>query len=41
VIATHGFIKKRSKVPEKEIQKAKKIRAQYFLDKEKLKRKKK
>lgn len=33
VISTHGFIKKRSKVPDKEIQKASKIRAKYFEDK--------
>ena len=41
VVTTHGFIKKRSKVPESEIQKAKQIRKQYFEDKEKFKRKKK
>jgi len=41
VIATHGFIKKRSKVPEGEIQKARQLRAQYFNDKEILKKKKK
>ena len=41
VIATHGFIKKRSKVPDSEIQKAKQIRIKYFSDKEKLKNKKK
>ena len=41
VISTHGFIKKRSKVPENEIQKAKRQRIKYFEDKEKLKRKKK
>ena len=39
VISTHGFIKKRSKVPDSEIQKAKQIRAKYFADKEKLKKK--
>jgi len=33
VVATHGFIKKRSKVPESEIQKAKQIRVKYFSDK--------
>jgi len=41
VISTHGFIKKRSNVPENEIQKAKQLRAKYFEDKEKLKKKKK
>ena len=41
VVATHGFIKKRSKVPDTEIQKAKQIRLKYFEDKESLKRKKK
>jgi len=30
VIATHGIIKKKSKVDKKEIEKAKKIRSQYF-----------
>ncbi len=30
VIATHGFIKKRSEVPEKEIQKAKQLKDIYF-----------
>jgi phage-related protein len=33
VISTHGFIKKRSKVPESEIQKAVTIRANYFTEK--------
>ena len=33
VISTHGFIKKRSKVPDKEIQKAINIRMEYFEDK--------
>lgn len=33
VISTHGFIKKRSKVPDNEIQKAVHIRAKYFADK--------
>ena len=41
VVATHGLIKKRSKVPESEIQKAKQIRKKYFEDKEKSKWKKK
>ncbi len=39
VISTHGFIKKRSKVPDSEIQKAKQIRTKYFADKDKLKKK--
>jgi len=39
VVATHGFIKKRSKVPENEIQKAKQLRMKYFEDKEKSKMK--
>jgi Phage derived protein Gp49-like (DUF891) len=30
VISTHGFIKKQSKVPDKELEKAKKIRIKYF-----------
>lgn len=34
VISTHGFIKKRSKVPENEVQRAKQLRAKYFEDKE-------
>ncbi|MFN8348938.1 MAG: type II toxin-antitoxin system RelE/ParE family toxin [Spirosomataceae bacterium] len=33
VISTHGFIKKRSKVPDNEIQKAINSRANYFEDK--------
>ena len=33
VVSTHGFVKKRSKVPDKEIQKAIQIRAKYFEDK--------
>jgi len=33
VVCTHGFIKKRSKVPEQEIQKAIQIRSKYFEDK--------
>lgn len=33
VISTHGFIKKRSKVSENEIQKAVKIREKYLADK--------
>jgi phage-related protein len=39
VVATHGIIKKRSKVPESEILKAKQIRIKYFEDKEKSKMK--
>jgi phage-related protein len=41
VISTHGFIKKRSKMPDKEIQKVKQLMAKYFEDKEKLKTKNK
>jgi phage-related protein len=41
VISTHGFVKKRSKVPEGEIQKAKQLRTKYFEAKEMLNRKKK
>ena len=33
VISTHGFIKKKSKVPEKEISKAEKLRQEYFKNK--------
>ena len=33
VVSTHGFVKKRSKVPENEIFKAKKIRTAYFEEK--------
>lgn len=32
VVATHGFTKKTNKVPEKEIEKAERIRNQYFED---------
>jgi len=35
VISTHGFVKKKSKVPENEISRAKYLRAKYFIDKEK------
>ncbi len=35
VISTHGFIKKRSKVPDNEILKAKQLRTKYFDDKDK------
>ena len=38
VIATHGFIKKRSKVPDNEIQKAIQLRGIYFEEKLKTKR---
>jgi len=41
VISTHGFIKKTSKVPESEIQKAKQLRISYFEDKERFKQKNK
>ncbi len=34
VISTHGLVKKRSKVPDNEIQKAKQLRTKYFEDKE-------
>ncbi|SDH41702.1 Phage derived protein Gp49-like [Dyadobacter soli] len=34
VISTHGFIKKRSKVPDNEIQRAVNIRTKYFLAKQ-------
>jgi phage-related protein len=34
VISTHGFIKKQSKVPDKEIIKAKKLRLNYFQEKD-------
>ena len=37
VITTHGFIKKRSKVPSKEIEKAKNIMTNYFNEKHKKK----
>ncbi|MDP1624017.1 MAG: type II toxin-antitoxin system RelE/ParE family toxin [Bacteroidales bacterium] len=35
VVSTHGIVKKRNKVPEREIQKAKQLRIMYFKDKEK------
>jgi hypothetical protein len=41
VISTHGFVKKRSKVADKEFQKAKLMRIKYFSDKEKSNSKKK
>lgn len=34
VVSTHGFIKKRSKVPDNEIQKAANIRTKYLADKQ-------
>jgi phage-related protein len=34
VISTHGFVKKRSKVPGSEIEKAKQLRTGYFEDKQ-------
>ena len=37
VISTHGFVKKRSKVPDNEILKAKQIRIEYFAEKGKKK----
>lgn len=40
VISTHGFVKKRSKVPDGEIQKATLTRTKYFAEKDKLKNKK-
>ncbi len=40
VVSTHGFIKKRSKVPDNEIQKATKIRLKYFEEKQLLNKKK-
>jgi phage-related protein len=36
VVTTHGFIKKRAKVPESELSKAKNIRTMYFDSKEKI-----
>jgi phage-related protein len=41
VVSTHGFIKKRSKVPDNEIQKAQQLRIKYFANKEMLNKKKK
>lgn len=38
VISTHGFVKKTSKVPENEIQKANQRMIQYFEDKQKIKK---
>ena len=41
VISTHGFVKKRSKIPDNEIQKARLARTNYFAEKDKLKNRKK
>lgn len=35
VVSTHGFVKKRSKVPDNEIQRAVQLRARYFEEKQK------
>jgi Phage derived protein Gp49-like (DUF891) len=40
VVSTHGFIKKRSKVPDNEIQKAVNTRTKYLADKQVKKKKK-
>ncbi len=40
VIATHGFLKKQSKVPDKEIQKAIQLKLHYFEEKQVVKKKK-
>ena len=34
VVSTHGLIKKRNKVPENEIRRAKQLRIRYFAEKE-------
>ncbi|MBK7214818.1 MAG: type II toxin-antitoxin system RelE/ParE family toxin [Bacteroidales bacterium] len=34
VICTHGFVKKSSKLPERELEKAIQMRARYFIDKQ-------
>lgn len=39
VISTHGFVKKQSKVPSKEIQRAKQLRLEYFEEKKKVNKK--
>ena len=41
VISTHGFVKKRSKVPDNEITRARQLRVRYFEDIEKPKKTKK
>lgn len=33
VLATHGFVKKDQKIPQKEIDKAERIRQEYFINK--------
>jgi phage-related protein len=38
VVSTHGFVKKRSKVPDTEIQKAKQLRTAYFNEQQKTKK---
>ena len=38
VVSTNGFIKKQSKVPKSEIERAKRLRIKYFEEKEKLKK---
>ena len=40
VVSTHGFVKKRSKVPDNEIQKAVNLRAKYIADKQSKNKKK-
>jgi len=35
VVATHGMVKKTQKTPKKEIEKAERIRQEYFNDKNK------
>lgn len=37
IVSTHGFVKKRSRVSDNELQKAEKIRIKYLASKEKLK----
>ncbi|MDP2235678.1 MAG: type II toxin-antitoxin system RelE/ParE family toxin [Bacteroidales bacterium] len=41
VVSTHGIVKKTSKTPDSEIQKAKQVRSRYFEDKEIIKKKRK
>ncbi|MGV8826814.1 MAG: hypothetical protein ACWA6U_00715 [Breznakibacter sp.] len=41
VVSTHGIVKKTSRTPDSEIQKAKQVRSQYFEDKEITKKTKK
>jgi phage-related protein len=41
VVSSHGIVKKTSKTPDSEIQKAKQVRSRYFEDKEITKKKKK